>query len=70
MGNPVNITLIALTPLWTGGVDQTCDHLHETGLIGALRWWYEARMRNSVSVCMIQIDNLNIRLKAYAPLFI
>lgn len=34
-----------LTPLWTGGVDQTCDRLHETGLIGSLRWWYEALVR-------------------------
>lgn len=39
------ITLKTLTPLWTGGVDQTCDRLHETGLIGSLRWWYEALVR-------------------------
>jgi len=31
--------------LWTGGVDPTCDRLHETGLIGSLRWWYEALVR-------------------------
>jgi len=41
----VNIQLRTLTPLWTGGVDQTCDRLHETGLIGSLRWWYEALVR-------------------------
>ncbi|MBW2137903.1 MAG: type III-B CRISPR module RAMP protein Cmr1 [Deltaproteobacteria bacterium] len=34
-----------LTPLWTGGVDRTCDRLHETGIIGSLRWWYEAIVR-------------------------
>lgn len=34
-----------LTPLWTGGVDQQPDRLHETGLIGSLRWWYEALVR-------------------------
>ncbi|NLF01823.1 MAG: type III-B CRISPR module RAMP protein Cmr1 [Anaerolineales bacterium] len=39
------IHLKTLTPLWTGGVDQTCDRLHETGLIGSLRWWYEALVR-------------------------
>lgn len=39
------IKLRTLTPLWTGGVDQTCDRLHETGLIGSLRWWYEAIVR-------------------------
>ncbi len=42
---PLTITLKTLTPLWTGGVDGTCDRLHETGLIGSLRWWYEALVR-------------------------
>jgi hypothetical protein len=41
----MHITLKTLTPLWTGGVDQTCDRLHETGLIGSLRWWYEVLVR-------------------------
>jgi len=41
----MKITLQTLTPLWTGGVDQTCDRLHETGLIGSLRWWYEVLVR-------------------------
>jgi len=41
----LTITLSTLTPLWTGGIDQTCDRLHETGLIGSLRWWYEAIVR-------------------------
>lgn len=41
----MEIKLKTLTPLWTGGVDQTCDRLHETGLIGSLRWWYEALVR-------------------------
>lgn len=41
----LEIRLKTLTPLWTGGVDQTCDRLHETGLIGSLRWWYEALVR-------------------------
>ncbi|MER3457266.1 MAG: type III-B CRISPR module RAMP protein Cmr1 [Chloroflexota bacterium] len=39
------MTCKTLTPLWTGGVDQTSDRLHETGLIGSLRWWYEALVR-------------------------
>jgi len=34
-----------LTPLWTGGVDRSCDRVHETGIIGCLRWWYEAIVR-------------------------
>lgn len=41
----MEIKLKTLTPLWTGGVDQSCDRLHETGLIGSLRWWYEALVR-------------------------
>jgi CRISPR type III-B/RAMP module RAMP protein Cmr1 len=41
----LTISLKTLTPLWTGGVDQSCDRLHETGLIGSLRWWYEALVR-------------------------
>lgn len=41
----MEIRLKTLAPLWTGGVDQTCDRLHETGLIGSLRWWYEALVR-------------------------
>ena len=28
----MKITIRTLTPLWTGGVDQTCDRLHETKL--------------------------------------
>lgn len=45
MANSLRITLRTLTPLWTGGVDRTCDRLHETGLIGSLRWWYEVLVR-------------------------
>jgi len=41
----MEILLKTLTPVWTGGVDQICDRLHETGLIGSLRWWYEALVR-------------------------
>jgi CRISPR-associated protein Cmr1 len=41
----MKITLKTLTPLWTGGVGGTCDRLHETGIIGSLRWWYEAIVR-------------------------
>jgi CRISPR-associated protein Cmr1 len=41
----MEIVLKTLTPLWTGGTDQTTDRLHETGLLGSLRWWYEALVR-------------------------
>ncbi|MBN1485640.1 MAG: type III-B CRISPR module RAMP protein Cmr1 [Chloroflexia bacterium] len=41
----ITFSLETLTPLWTGGVERGCDRLHETGLIGSLRWWYEAILR-------------------------
>ncbi|MBW1946425.1 MAG: type III-B CRISPR module RAMP protein Cmr1 [Deltaproteobacteria bacterium] len=41
----MEIKLKMLTPLWTGGVDGTMDRIHETGIIGSLRWWYEAVVR-------------------------
>jgi CRISPR-associated protein Cmr1 len=41
----MEITLKTLTPLWTGGVDGKVDRLHETAILGSLRWWYEALVR-------------------------
>lgn len=42
----MEITLKTLTPIWTGGVETgKMDRIHETGLIGSLRWWYEAIVR-------------------------
>lgn len=34
-----------LTPMWTGGTDRNSNRLHEPGLIGSLRWWYEGIVR-------------------------
>ncbi|HEC35027.1 MAG TPA: type III-B CRISPR module RAMP protein Cmr1 [Anaerolineae bacterium] len=45
MMKPVEIMLSTRTPLWTGGVDGKSDRLHATGIIGSLRWWYEAIVR-------------------------
>jgi CRISPR-associated protein Cmr1 len=39
---PIKIKL--LTPLWTGGVEKM-DRVHETSIIGSLRWWYESIIR-------------------------
>ena len=39
------IEIKTLTPIWTGGVNGECDILHETGIIGSMRWWYEAIVR-------------------------
>ncbi|MCW1309458.1 MAG: type III-B CRISPR module RAMP protein Cmr1 [Candidatus Nanoarchaeia archaeon] len=34
-----------LTPIWTGDENRRCSTLRETGIIGSLRWWYEALIR-------------------------
>ncbi|NPV30271.1 MAG: type III-B CRISPR module RAMP protein Cmr1 [Firmicutes bacterium] len=35
-----------LTPLWTGGTKSgAVDRVHETGIIGSLRWWFEVMVR-------------------------
>ncbi len=48
----MEIQLKTLPPIWTGGVDGTCDRLHESGIIGSLRWWYEALIRGlGVAAC-------------------
>ncbi len=41
----LTIRLRTRTPLWTGGLDGSMDRIHETGLLGSLRWWYEAIVR-------------------------
>lgn len=39
------LELETVTPIWTGGGDGQADRLHETGLLGNLRWWYELMLR-------------------------
>jgi len=39
------IKIKSLTPLWTGDADRKNTTLRETGIIGSLRWWYEALIR-------------------------
>ena len=42
----MEIKLKTLTPLWTGGVETgRVDRLHETGILGSIRWWMEALVR-------------------------
>jgi len=43
--NGLSFELETKTPLWAGGVGASCDRLHETGIMGSLRWWYEALVR-------------------------
>lgn len=42
----IDIRIQTLTPLWTGGVETgKVDRLHETGILGSMRWWMEALVR-------------------------
>ncbi len=41
----LEIKLVTVTPLWTGGADGRADRLHSTGIVGSLRWWYEVMVR-------------------------
>jgi CRISPR-associated protein Cmr1 len=42
----MEVILSVRTPLWTGGAEPgKMDRLHETGILGSLRWWYEAVWR-------------------------
>lgn len=42
----MDVTITTLTPLWTGGVETgKVDRLHETGILGSMRWWIESLVR-------------------------
>jgi len=42
----MELAIHTLTPLWTGGAEAgKVDRLHETGILGSLRWWMEALVR-------------------------
>lgn len=41
----MQIKIETLTPLWTGDANGNCETIKETGIIGSLRWWYEALVR-------------------------
>ncbi|HBL13376.1 MAG TPA: type III-B CRISPR module RAMP protein Cmr1, partial [Cyanobacteria bacterium UBA11162] len=42
----MEINVKTLTPLWTGGIEAgKCDRIHETGILGSLRWWMEVLVR-------------------------
>jgi CRISPR-associated protein Cmr1 len=42
----MEIKLQTLTPIWTGGIDAgKCDRIHETSILGSLRWWMEVLVR-------------------------
>ncbi|ACR79383.1 type III-B CRISPR module RAMP protein Cmr1 [Kosmotoga olearia] len=55
---PITFKIKTLTPLWTGGADEKMDRIHETGIIGSIRWWYEVVARGlGYHVCDPTSDN-------------
>ncbi len=50
------VKIKTLTPIWTGGVDGTMDRIHETGILGSLRWWYEAIVRRWGKIDLFSIS--------------
>ncbi|CAD6492493.1 MAG: RAMP superfamily protein [Candidatus Argoarchaeum ethanivorans] len=42
---PTTLEIKTLTPIWTGDADGKCSEIKETGIIGSMRWWYEAIVR-------------------------
>jgi len=59
VGNePITLKIKTLTPLWTGGSDGKMDRVHETGIIGSIRWWYEVIARGlGYYICDPTSDN-------------
>jgi len=46
------VKIAPLTPLWTGDIKREGKRVLETGILGSLRWWYEAILRGfSLSAC-------------------
>lgn len=45
MPEPIVIRLQPITPVWTGDADQRGSRILETGILGSVRWWYEALLR-------------------------
>jgi len=41
----MKVRIKTLTPIWTGDAERKNTELRETGIIGSLRWWYEALIR-------------------------
>jgi len=41
----MQVSLDFVTPLWTGNASRQANRVQITGLLGSLRWWYEALVR-------------------------
>lgn len=56
-----------LTPLWTGGAETgKVDRIHETGILGSLRWWYEVLSRGlGGKVCVPNRKGCQLNIEKY-----
>ena len=62
---PHPFELETLTPIWTGGPQQSCGpRMFETGIIGSLRWWLEACARTRVAIPDPVADHLQYNPRA------
>lgn len=42
----MEVKIRTCTPIWTGGIESgKCDRIHETSILGSLRWWMEVLVR-------------------------
>lgn len=42
---PFVVKIKPLSPIWTGDAKKKCTIIRETGILGSIRWWYEAVVR-------------------------
>ncbi len=60
----IKVTLKTLTPLWTGDAWGRCEELKLTGIIGSLRWWFEALVRGmGYKACDSTGDRCQVEIK-------
>lgn len=59
----MQIRIKTLTPIWTGDVDRKCSKIKETGIIGSLRWWFEALVRGLGGYACDPTSNKRCELK-------
>lgn len=56
--NTIKLKLNLKTPLWTGNIDSKSDLVQTTGIVGSIRWWLEAILRDSGKfICDPASDN-------------
>ncbi len=66
MSETVTISIRTLTPIWTGDVNGQCSEIKETGIIGSMRWWYEAIVRGLGGyVCDSLNESCEFDIKGY-----